>query len=176
MSYIGKYKKTSRAENGHQGAPKWLTGSGKVSTLTFMGILSNLEYPTLVPKLSFDLPSMRKKNNLTPLLFLFIRWNISRNSNGHIPFLRFKTPQIHGYESGHSKRHYFLFFFFLFSLSLSWTHHHPTPPPPPQIFLSSYWHDFDQTLKVSFWEHLEQIPAVMVTFVQPTFLHSWDLL
>ena len=29
---------------------------------------------------------------------------------------------------------------------------------------------FDQTLKVGAWEHLEQISAVTVTFVQETFL------
>ena len=30
-----------KIQNGRQGAPKWLTGSGKVSTPRFLGILSN---------------------------------------------------------------------------------------------------------------------------------------
>ena len=29
--------------------------------------------------------------------------------------------------------------------------------------------NFDQTLKVGSWDHLEQIPTVMITFVQVTF-------
>ena len=51
----------------------------------------------------------------------------------------------------------------------------PPPPPPPtqtqsQQYLSCYWPDFDETLKVGSWEHLEKIPIVMVTFVQATFV------
>ena len=30
--------------------------------------------------------------------------------------------------------------------------------------------DFDETLKIGSWEHLEQIPTVMLTFVQATFV------
>ena len=30
--------------------------------------------------------------------------------------------------------------------------------------------EFDETLKIGSWEHLEQIPTVMVTFVQATFV------
>ena len=30
-----------KIQNGRQGAPKWLTGSGKVSTPRFLGVLSN---------------------------------------------------------------------------------------------------------------------------------------
>ena len=30
--------------------------------------------------------------------------------------------------------------------------------------------DFDETLKLGSWEHLEQIPTVMLTFVQATFV------
>ena len=30
--------------------------------------------------------------------------------------------------------------------------------------------DFDETLQVGSWEHLEQIPTVTVTFVQATFV------
>ena len=33
-----------------------------------------------------------------------------------------------------------------------------------------YGHDFDQTLKVGSWEHLEPIPTVTWTFVQATFV------
>ena len=40
---------------------------------------------------------------------------------------------------------------------------------PYQEYLSSNWPDFDETLKIGSWEHLEQIPTVMVTFVQATF-------
>ena len=45
-----------------------------------------------------------------------------------------------------------------------------TPHPTPQQYLSCYWPDFDETLKRGSWEHLEQIPTVMVTFVQATFV------
>ena len=41
---------------------------------------------------------------------------------------------------------------------------------PYQEYLSSNWPDFDETLKIGSWEHLEQIPTVMVTFVQATFI------
>ena len=41
---------------------------------------------------------------------------------------------------------------------------------PYQEYLSCYWPDFDDTLKKSSWEHVEQIPTVMVTFVQATFV------
>ena len=51
-------------------------------------------------------------------------------------------------------------------------HHDPTthpPPPPPktqcQQYLSCYW----QTLKVGYWDPLEQIPTVTLTFFQATF-------
>ena len=30
--------------------------------------------------------------------------------------------------------------------------------------------DYDETLKIGSWEHLEQIPTVMVTFVEATFV------
>ena len=30
--------------------------------------------------------------------------------------------------------------------------------------------DFDETLKIGSWEHLEQIPIVTLTFVQATFV------
>ena len=30
--------------------------------------------------------------------------------------------------------------------------------------------NFDETLKVPFWEHLEQIPTIKLTFVQATFV------
>ena len=36
-------------------------------------------------------------------------------------------------------------------------------------YLSCYWPDFDQTLKKAYWDHLEQIPAVTMTFVMATF-------
>ena len=35
-------------------------------------------------------------------------------------------------------------------------------------FKNSYWPNFDETLKVGSWEHLEQIPIVMMTFVKAT--------
>ena len=47
-------------------------------------------------------------------------------------------------------------------------HHHPTPQP----IVGCYWPDFDQTLKVGSWEHLEHIPTVMVTFVQAAFVQA----
>ena len=34
-----------------------------------------------------------------------------------------------------------------------------------QEYLSCYWPDFDEILKVDSWENLEQISTVMVTFV-----------
>ena len=41
--------------------------------------------------------------------------------------------------------------------------------PYPE-FLSCYWPNFDQTLNVGSWEHLLQMPSVMDTFVQATFV------
>ena len=41
---------------------------------------------------------------------------------------------------------------------------------PYQKYLSCYWQEFYQTLKVGSWDHLEQILTVMVTFVQATFV------
>ena len=40
---------------------------------------------------------------------------------------------------------------------------------PYQEYLSCYWPDFYETLKVASWEHLEKILTVMVIFVQATF-------
>ena len=37
---------------------------------------------------------------------------------------------------------------------------------PYQEYIRCYWPDFDQTLKVGSWDHLEQIPTVTVTFVK----------
>ena len=50
---------------------------------------------------------------------------------------------------------------------------HPTTHPTEtqyQQYLSCYWPDFDETLKVASCEHLEQILTVTVTFVQATFV------
>ena len=47
---------------------------------------------------------------------------------------------------------------------------HPTTQTQHQLYLSCYWPDFDETLKVGSCEHLEQIPSVMVTFVTATFV------
>ena len=41
---------------------------------------------------------------------------------------------------------------------------------PYQEYLSCYWPDFEKTLKVASWEHLEQISTVTGTFVQATFV------
>ena len=38
----------------------------------------------------------------------------------------------------------------------------------PTKYLICNWPNFDQTLKVASWEHLEQMPTVMMTFVQAT--------
>ena len=43
-----------------------------------------------------------------------------------------------------------------------------------------YRANFDETLKVVSWEHLEQIPTVTATFVlttiiQVTFVHIWNI-
>ena len=50
----------------------------------------------------------------------------------------------------------------------------PHPPPPTQTqsqqYLSCYWPNFDQILKVGSWSHFEQISTVTVTFVQAIFL------
>jgi len=53
------------------------------------------------------------------------------------------------------------------NITLSWVRHendfahHPTPHPTTQTlclqYLSCYWPDFDETLNVGSWEHLEQI-------------------
>ena len=41
---------------------------------------------------------------------------------------------------------------------------------PYQEYLSSNWPNFDETLKIGSWEHLQQIPTVWGTFVQTTFV------
>ena len=41
---------------------------------------------------------------------------------------------------------------------------------PYQEYLSCYWPNFNETLKVGSWEHLEQISTVTMTFVQTTFV------
>ena len=41
---------------------------------------------------------------------------------------------------------------------------------PPTKYLSCYWPDFDQTLNIGSWKHLEHILTVMYTFVQATFV------
>ena len=41
---------------------------------------------------------------------------------------------------------------------------------PYQEYLSCYWPDSDQTLKVDSWDQLELIPTVMATFVKATFV------
>ena len=40
---------------------------------------------------------------------------------------------------------------------------------PYQEYLSSYWSDFHQTLKVGSWDHIYEMPTFMVTFVQATY-------
>ena len=47
---------------------------------------------------------------------------------------------------------------------------HPTTETQCQQYLNCYWPDFDETLKVGSCERLEQIPTVMVIFVQTTFV------
>ena len=49
-----------------------------------------------------------------------------------------------------------------------WHHHHQPPQTQCQQYLSCY--DFDQTWKTGSCDHPEQIPTVMVTFVQATFV------
>ena len=56
------------------------------------------------------------------------------------------------------------------------THHQPPLQTQGQQYLSSYRPDFDQTLKIGSWDHLEQILIVTVTFdwtifVLATFVH-----
>ena len=43
---------------------------------------------------------------------------------------------------------------------------------PYQEYLSCYWPDFDQTLKVGSWDYFEQISTIAVTFVQATFIRQ----
>ena len=45
---------------------------------------------------------------------------------------------------------------------------------PYQEYLSCYWPDYEQTLKVSSWDHLKQMPTVTLVqaiFVLATFVH-----
>ena len=42
---------------------------------------------------------------------------------------------------------------------------------PYQEYLNCDQPDFDQTLKVSSWEHLEEIPTIKSTYVKATFVH-----
>ena len=49
--------------------------------------------------------------------------------------------------------------------------HHPPPlGPQGQQYLSCYWPNYDDTLMVGSWEHLEQTLTITVTFVQATFV------
>ena len=43
---------------------------------------------------------------------------------------------------------------------------------PYQEYLSCYWPNFDETLKVDSCDYLEQISTVAVTFVQATFVQT----
>ena len=43
---------------------------------------------------------------------------------------------------------------------------------PYQEYLSCYLPNFDPTLNVGFWNHLQQMPTVTVTFVQATFIKA----
>ena len=47
---------------------------------------------------------------------------------------------------------------------------HPTTQTQCQQYLSCYWPDLDESLNVDSWEHLEQISAGTVTFVQTTYV------
>ena len=51
-------------------------------------------------------------------------------------------------------------------------HHHLHTLPKTQCrqYLSYHWPHFDQTLKIGYWDHLEQILSVAVTFVQAIFV------
>ena len=66
-------------------------------------------------------------------------------------------------------------------LWLSWTYFNcrskicpgnicPSDVCPYQEYLSCYWPNFDETLKLSSCDYLEQISTVAVTFVQATFV------
>ena len=50
------------------------------------------------------------------------------------------------------------------------THPHHPPHKLLDSNISCYWPNFDQTLDIGPWEHLQQIPAVTVTFFQATFV------
>ena len=41
LAHCLKCRTTFKIQNGRKGAPKWPTGSGKVSTPWFLGVLSN---------------------------------------------------------------------------------------------------------------------------------------
>ena len=41
---------------------------------------------------------------------------------------------------------------------------------PYQEYLSCYWPNFNETLNVVLWEHLEQISTIKLTFVKATFV------
>ena len=41
---------------------------------------------------------------------------------------------------------------------------------PYKEYLNCYWPDFDDTLKVASWQHLEQISTIELTFVHATFV------
>ena len=43
---------------------------------------------------------------------------------------------------------------------------------PYQEYFGCYWSDFDETLKVASWKHLEQIPTIKFKFVHATFVLS----
>ena len=42
-------------------------------------------------------------------------------------------------------------------MKMTLIHHHPPTQTQCQQYLSCYWPDFDETLNIGSWEHLEQI-------------------
>ena len=64
------------------------------------------------------------------------------------------------------------------NLTQVWVLHENDITPPPKStqthywqYLSCFWPDFDQTLKVGSWDPFEQFPTVTLTFVKATFVH-----
>ena len=43
---------------------------------------------------------------------------------------------------------------------------------PYQKYLSCYWPNFDETLKVTSWEHLKKIQTIKMAFVQATLVQA----
>ena len=110
----------SKIQNGHQGASKWPTGSGKWSTPNFLGAPVNFRKISFLIRATFCLPSPfgGRQTSLRPPKskirdhFSIVIWPFwhERSALQSVAVRRSTGNDV----SGHYFRHYFLLFFFHF--------------------------------------------------------------